>query len=965
MHINIRFVSKHEVRGTRRGVRGAMMLLLLSWLLCFSHAPAEAHNTGRYTPQRPLIIVGDWDFPPYEFNNDNGDPAGFDIDVLHTILSQMHIPHEFLMKDWAQAMSLFERHQADLIIDPVFHYRSAPYYNSRNILNSYKIKLATRTDMPDVKDIGQLSPTDQVVIRTGDVSAQELLAGIAPELKTTFHSPNDALAGIFSGRYDYFLWGEEPLKWVMKELNLPNIKLTDVNIPVGETHFVGYDKELIDGIDDQYSRLEQNGRIGQIRDKWLHPERIHNDTSPVAVYITLGILLVAIGVMLANRLIRIRVKAAIRKNQEIGSMMLQALSLGKYSVLEYDVKTRRFTNRHGHILPEEGATIEDMRQHLHPNELANIRDKFYSLLNTKSDPIEMDIMWRPFEQDKDATELTDGNSWQYLRGHAMTEQDNDDRTRFVIFTMKYYTKTVREERHTSELGNRYTNIFDTSLIAMSFYDKNGWLIDLNQKMRELCEFDEEGERYFRSTSIFDTPYFHGLLEPQTKEQLHVCQHMYYPELGIDKYIELKLYPVLEDNGEVVYYTITARNVTEERNLNMEQRQHDRKMQEANRQIMAYEQQLRYLLEKSRMWVWRSDMKSRTMVISRSLLNDEYTFTFDEYTTLINPEQLPSTMKAFNNLNGIDDNLNVTVLFDHTPVTNSRLWCTTFGIPLHDSKGNFIGHFGVGRDVTDLMETQEKLRRETARAEDSGKLKSMFLANMTHEIRTPLNAIVGFSDLLQIIEEPTDRHEFIRIIRNNCDMLIRLIDDIIEASNMSHGSIAIEPTDVDFAVVFNDICQTLSQRVQEPGVSFIADSPYDSFPTRLDKGRMQQVITNFTTNAVKYTREGHIRVGYRYISEEELPQPTTITPKHPSPRKGIYMYCEDTGSGIPKDKQASVFERFVKLNDYVQGTGLGLSICKNIADRCNGHIGVTSEGEGHGSTFWIWIPCEQQSTPPNS
>jgi signal transduction histidine kinase len=106
--------------------------------------------------------------------------------------------------------------------------------------------------------------------------------------------------------------------------------------------------------------------------------------------------------------------------------------------------------------------------------------------------------------------------------------------------------------------------------------------------------------------------------------------------------------------------------------------------------------------------------------------------------------------------------------------------------------------------------------------------------------------------------------------------------------------------------------------------------------------MQQVITNFVTNATKYTQEGHIKVGYRYQDG------------------GIYMYCEDTGAGIPKDKQASVFERFVKLNDFVQGTGLGLSICKTIAERTGGKIGVDSEGEGQGSTFWIWIPCEEIS-----
>ena len=237
-----------------------------------------------------------------------------------------------------------------------------------------------------------------------------------------------------------------------------------------------------------------------------------------------------------------------------------------------------------------------------------------------------------------------------------------------------------------------------------------------------------------------------------------------------------------------------------------------------------------------------------------------------------------------------------------------------------------------------MEAQRKLKEETKRAEDSGKMKSAFLANMTHEIRTPLNAIVGFSDLLPVVDTNEERMNFIRIIRNNCDMLMRLINDILEASNMGQA-LAIKPEPCDFAQVFDDICQTLAQRVQEPGVEFIKDNPYASFPATLDKGRIQQVLTNFVTNAVKYTHQGHIKVGYR---EEQ---------------EGIYFYCEDTGAGIPKEKQASVFERFVKLNDFVQGTGLGLSICQAIANRCGGRIGVTSEGEGHGSTFWLWTPRE--------
>jgi signal transduction histidine kinase len=174
------------------------------------------------------------------------------------------------------------------------------------------------------------------------------------------------------------------------------------------------------------------------------------------------------------------------------------------------------------------------------------------------------------------------------------------------------------------------------------------------------------------------------------------------------------------------------------------------------------------------------------------------------------------------------------------------------------------------------------------------------------------------------------------------MLLRLINDILEASSMGQ-SMTIEPADIDLAPAFDDICMTLEQRVQEAGLPFLKDNPYDTCPAVLDKGRVQQLLTNFVTNAVKYTKQGHIRVGYR---REE---------RHAKP--GLYFYCEDTGAGIPKDKQQAVFERFVKLNDYVQGTGLGLSICKAIIDRCQGDIGVRSEGEGHGSTFWFWVPQE--------
>ena len=129
------------------------------------------------------------------------------------------------------------------------------------------------------------------------------------------------------------------------------------------------------------------------------------------------------------------------------------------------------------------------------------------------------------------------------------------------------------------------------------------------------------------------------------------------------------------------------------------------------------------------------------------------------------------------------------------------------------------------------------------------------------------------------------------------------------------------------------------------MEFLKENPYPTLPTRLDKGRVQQVITNFVTNAVKYTYQGHIRIGYRKETRSAMGKQ----------REGLYVYCEDTGAGIPKEAQGKIFERFFKVNDFVQGTGLGLSICKAFVDACHGKIGVFSEGKDKGSLFWMWIP----------
>ena len=912
-------------------------ILVMLFILYGSLMTVTAQQRHKYTEDQPLVIVSDWEFPPYEFSNDKGEPDGYNIEVLNIILDRLKIPHRYIMQEWYLATETFERREADLIFALSFNYMKRPYVMTRNLLHFYRIVAVRRPEEKPLTKINSMGVKDTLIMKANDYAPiRILMTDPNPAFTIEYHSPKEALSGVQRGTYHYFLWGEIPIQRKLKEFGLDNLVTDITDIPPGELRLIGYDKDLIDAIDDEYARLEQAGQLEKIYDKWFHPEREHNDTSTLPIYIIAGAIIVGLISLLLSRLIRIRVQKAIDKSKDINNMMTQALSMGNYYVIEHDLKNHHAHNVYGNLLPPEGLTIEEFIERILPEQRNEFRDTMRELTKDKKSA-ELKKQWNAGTPEKP--------DWRYLHGNSIVEMENG-KPRYIVNSVKDVTHDIMEERNAREAGERYITIFKTSLIAMSFYDANQCFIDANDQMRKISGINVLGEDLYRQTRLTDMPILKDDFSPESHEDFHVCQHLVIPQANIDIYIEFRVFPVV-NNNRIIYYIITARDITDERLLYLEQRKHDIEMRKINDAANTYENQLQYLLEKSKMYVWRFNLDDRAIHLSRSLRKVEFSFNYQDYIDGIDPSEHEN---ANNNLLQIimrGKEFNIIRRFNRTPVSLESSWYALSGIPIFDNYSKLTGFFGVARNITELVSIQQKLKEETIRAEDSGRLKSAFLANMTHEIRTPLNAIVGFSDLLPMVDTQEERMEFIRIIRNNCDMLLRLINDILEASNMGQA-LAIKPEECDFAQVFNDICQTLAQRVQEPGVEFIKDNPYASFHTSLDKGRIQQVLTNFTTNAVKYTHEGHIKVGYRQEARSV---------NDGQSQNGLYFYCEDTGAGIPKEKQTSVFERFVKLNDFVQGTGLGLSICKAIAERCGGEIGLTSEGEGHGSTFWLWIPCE--------
>lgn len=248
--------------------------------------------------------------------------------------------------------------------------------------------------------------------------------------------------------------------------------------------------------------------------------------------------------------------------------------------------------------------------------------------------------------------------------------------------------------------------------------------------------------------------------------------------------------------------------------------------------------------------------------------------------------------------------------------------------------------GMSVDITEIRKTSDELQKAKNKAEESDRLKSAFLANMSHEIRTPLNSIVGFSGLLKDSNDEKEKNEFWNIINKNNDLLLRLINDILDLSKIEAGAIELKSVKFNLAERFDDLYSTLKLRHINKEVEFICDNPYNKCIVTLDEGRITQIITNFVTNAFKFTPKGQIKMGYEFIDGK------------------IKLYCTDTGIGIAPEKMDKIFTRFSKLDDFAQGTGLGTAICKAIVDAYGGEIGADSV-VNEGSTFWAWIPCEAE------
>ena len=350
----------------------------------------------------------------------------------------------------------------------------------------------------------------------------------------------------------------------------------------------------------------------------------------------------------------------------------------------------------------------------------------------------------------------------------------------------------------------------------------------------------------------------------------------------------------------------------------------------------------FILKAMKLAVWRLDVPTHAVMLKSDYRdqNDSVSIssdsTIEEVYELMDPADAEMVRQGMEDLMaGRMDDLHLQYRM-RIPHSDNFYWTEGFAtIDKRDLQGNPLSVVGAIMRIDQQKEIEKALMDAVYHAEESDRLKSAFLANISHEIRTPLNAIVGFSDVLTLVEDEEERRKLIGLIKKNNDHLLRLFDDIVSMSKLeARGGGELNTSTFGVELVFKELITKYDLQCKEKGVPIVVEDA-GSLPTlTTDRDRLREILNQYVNNALKFTSEGQVTLGCTSVGNN------------------YRIWVRDTGKGIPEDKcDERLFERFFKVDEFVPGTGLGLSICRSLAMTLNGDVGMAST-YGEGSVFWV-------------
>ena len=909
------------------------ILLGLTLLVPGTVSAAPQDSIIVYNQNKPLIYEDAWDLWPYVFLNTNGEPDGYNIDLLKLIFKELDIPYIIKLKPTLEAQSDLKNKQSDLMLrmDADFARSNSSYGQSIVQLFTHSI-VVPKSKSINIRDVNDLN-NHRVIVHEGSFSHHYLLDHKINVQIDAYDDMRDAILKVSTENDGIILWNTMSLKWLMQKYQTEHLQLIPIDLPYGEYKFFSNDHHLLAQMDSVYNLLRANDRLTPIQNKWFYPER-RDSGIPAWIWQVIYLLaVVALFFLFYYIIYKVRERKMTKEIRKSNERLTLILETSHVSFWTYDVASQIFTVMDQHGRPKHTYTSLEFSQRYKADGFNKLTNALKQVITEEVPSVSINLL--VWEADH-ADEPRDFNLIL-----SVLRRDKQKKPSVIICSRNDVTEDLARHRKVKDAMLRYQSIFNSAMIDMVAYDQDGYITEMNQKSLDALGVSIETIREMKihvkevlglkDFSIEDMDYIY-LTQIYTKEDKRPLNRLLKRD---EMYYELQLMPVRGKQNEILGIFGTGRDVTETVYAYRQLKANTQQLQQVNNEMTTYVKNIDYVLHVGGISMATYHLDTHTLTIYSEIGNARYALTQTRAISLVAEESKKQALRMLNKMENLATGSLHGEIKSIIRQNGKPLYLEFHFIPLYH-QGEIKEYFGMCRDISELKAIENQLAKETVRAQEVEVIKNAFLRNMSYEIRTPLNSVVGFSELFEMEHTPEDEAVFIDEIKSSSASLLKLINDILFLSRLDAGMITITPQPLDFAAICDSRCEAVWGNLKQPGVKYIMRNPYKRMVIEVDDSKLSMIIDKVITNAVQHTTKGTVEVRYEYMGDQ------------------LMISVEDTGSGIPKDAVEHIFERFVTGANV--GAGLGLSICHELIEYMGGKIQLKSE-EGKGTTVWITLPCK--------
>ena len=898
-------------------------------------------HARQYTSANPLVYEDVWDLAPYAFINENGQPDGFNIDLVKLMMNRLGIPYTIKLKQSPRNFEDLENHKADLTIGiKAFYHDKYGQYNN-NILSLFTHSVARAKDKEaKIKTWGDLR-NNKVMVHDNSFSHNMMKRDGLGDNAIPVNDMKGALIKLNETGEGAILWNSMTMRTIISNNKLDNIRLTSVNMKYGEYHFMAQDSTLLARLDSIYDEITASEEVLALRKKWFYPEAKVTGIPNWLWYVVYTLAAVIVCMLAYNFFYRYRERKARRESERQTTQLELLLKSGNYRIWTYDIQQEKFRSVtiKGEGLDEYNTRAFSM--FFHPDDFARIK-KTIELVKEKD--IETDTFTVRCHSPHDNAH----NYYFDLNISILHEEYGEPTMLLGVQTDK--TAERSKSINTSDSLLRFRTIFETAMAQMAYYDKDGIMTDINDSACETFGIVDKNEFLKSRMHISQVPVFHHL-QDDVIDEIWVSSIVDFDDLrrrgelsefwtrkGV-VYYEFTIMPIYDNNGQLQCIVSAGRDITEIATQMNRERRRSKRIETASGELKKYVENINYALEVSDTQLANYDINTKKMEVTYDMHKPKLELSQLQCVHMVDASQ---TRTAANIMLRMDKKkmkkykarFKTRMRDQH----RDNIYYELNAVPMTSNDGTINHYFCLCRNITKLVETERQLAAETKKAQEAEKVKDSFLTNMSYEIRTPLNTVVGFAELFNAPHDKEDEKTFIEEIKKSSDKLLKLVNNILLLSRIDAKMLELNPQPTDFGELFKSYClMGLSRGIHE-GVKTDIMEREEPLIIEIDNAQTGHIIETLTLLSARFTARGYIRTRYEY-------------------HNGKVTFCiEDSGPGMDKASIARVTTRTYEgiKNDY--NIELELTICHELASLMGGHMEIQSS-LGRGTTIWVTLPCK--------